>query len=237
MYQGVRLSNLSTREQLERLAAGCASAVPSKEEKQVWELAKAQVQKKRKTLIPPHKCVRISSKSAPVQLVDKDIRYVQQAPQRFIAAYLDQLELNQRGVKFNKKVVNSFLKFWRIFHARAFYKGKTKAKVPPLHRLEFELASSDWPHRYKKIPDIFLSDPEGSKKRVPVFAQPQQDRDFDRGDCYSFAVSALEELRINKGDKTQSETVQEAPKSYGANRGPGKRVSKVNKRFGEGYSF
>ena len=174
MYQGVRLSNLSTREQLERLAAGCASAVPNKEEKQVWELAKAQIQKKRKTLIPPHKCVRISSKNAPVQLVDKDIRYVQQAPQKFIAAYLDQLDLNQRGKKFNKKVVNSFLKFWRIFHARAFWRGKTRAKVPPLHRLEFELASSDWPHRYKEIPNIFLTDPVEEKQQEPEIAQPQQ---------------------------------------------------------------
>ena len=238
-----RLSSLSTSCQLNEMQHMVNQCAPSEDAKKAWGVVKIQVRERELPIVQPEGCIQVSAKNAAIQIAKSEQKYIASAPGQFIRAFIRELDSGYRTIRFQKMLVNVYLRFWRSFHLRAVRRGKSVQRVPPMHPLEISLARDTWYEYYQTIPNVCL--PEAVQKPVQSDERPAprtQARglstqepllDQDIANCYSFPAKSTPAPRHSVTQRVNNDV----PQNFGRNRAPGKRISKLNRAFGEGFSF
>ena len=189
------MNKLSYKDQFSYITKLTQDTPLSPGEQTVWTLTKSRTGFIRPSLLPPPKCIRISSKNAEDKITSQKALYNSQAPTKFITELQKQLTL-AKGKKAQKALLKG-LEFWRVYHIRHRRNSPSLSTVPPLSRLEkdgFQQFAPRFLKAIESLPKSFYHQKTYASvtlnnKLVPVLPAPHKyPSDSKRKDCFEFTA-------------------------------------------------
>ena len=151
------MNALSYQDQLEKLTKLVRDCLLSQGEQTVWKLSASRTGFKRPTLLPPQKCLPISSKDVQGKIAIRDATYNATAPAKFIAE-LQKLLARAKGKKATKALLKS-LRYWRTRHILFRRDNIARTRVPLLSKIEragFLRYYPNFVSTYEKLPHTYF---------------------------------------------------------------------------------